>query len=617
MANPGEGTDTGAVPILSLAASAGLLTGLIEGSAFLFLQERGWWHWSLAEMAVTREILWISPVFDVLLFLALGIILVVIHKVVPALPARRIAYVLFAFLLGLNWLLASGKISHVPVLVLAVGLTVTANRFWSACGDATYRRARQALPWLAGVTVLLAIGVQGSLWLEERNAMQRLPPAAPDAPNILVVVIDTLRADHVSAYGYPRRTTPTLDRLAREGVLFERAFASSSWTLASHASLITGRYCFEHGAENEPYDGRFPTIGDELQKRGYRTAAFSANYIWFSRIRGLGKGFIRFEDYFNTVADMASRTLYARKFKKYVLVPLGVNDWPARKRAAQITDAAIAWVDKNPEVPFFAFLNYFDVHDPYLPPPPYRTKFSTLPNPGGMINDFIVRNNPKMTPQELQGEMDAYDGALYYTDEQIARLLDELNRRGKLKNTMVIVTADHGEFFGEHGLFVHRNALYREAVQVPLLVHFPGSVPAGVRVSLPVSNTSIAATILELLGKKPASGFTVPSLVTLWSTMSPPSEWPAPLMELDRMPYDSLRGQPAYSGRMKSLVTPRWQYIIHEKDGELLYDWANDPKQQTNLAASPEGQRAARELKLKMLELLRRNEVFEPAKADH
>jgi arylsulfatase A-like enzyme len=599
--------------VLKLAAWFGLVTGLVEGAAFLLLQELGRWHWSMAELAVTREILWISPVFDCLLFLAIGLILQVLEWKFGAWPVRRFAFVLFTFLLCLDWLLSSGKIRHFPVLILAVGLAVTANRLWPKCGEATIRLGCKTLPTLAVVTLLLFVGVQASLWYQENKAVQRLPkdPNEPKPPNILVIVIDTLRADHVSAYGYSRPTTPTLDRLAREGVLFEKAFASSSWTLASHASLITGHYCFEHGAENEPYDGRFLTIGDELQKLGYRTAAFSANYVWFSRERGLGKGFIRFEDYFKTLQDMASRTLFGRKFKKFVLVPLGYDDWPARRRACQITEATLHWVDKYPGVPFFAFLNYFDVHDPYLPPRPYRMKFAKMKNPGGRINDYILRNTPRMTAEELQGEIDAYDGALLYADAAIGRLLSELDGRGQLKNTIVVVTSDHGEFFGEHGLFVHRNALYREVVHVPLVFCWPGKIPMGLRIAKPVSNTSLAVTLFELLGKNGAGHFPVPSLVPLWSGAAM-GEWPLPLMELDQMPYETLKGQPAYDGRIKSLIAPRWQYIIHEKFGEELYDWGKDPKQQQNLAASPEGRAITADLRQKLLEMLHRKDIFGP-----
>jgi arylsulfatase A-like enzyme len=604
----------GGFAIFKLAASAGLLTGLVEGASFLLFQELGWWHWSMAELAVTAEILWISPLFNLLLFAAMGLMFEAVDSKFPAWPVRRAALALFAFLLCLDWLLASGKIRHSAALILAVGLAATANRLWGKCGEGTYRAASKALPALLGVTLLLLAGVQGMQWYQEKNAVEQLPKATggPDTPNILVVVIDTLRADHVSAHGYARPTSPVIDRLAREGVMFERAFATSSWTLASHASLLTGRYCFEHGAESEPYDGRFPTIGSELQKHGYRTAAFSANYTWFARKRGLGRGFIRFEDNFSTLEDMAMRTLYARKFKKFVLVPLGYDDWPARKRATQVTDATLRWVEKNADVPFFAFLNYFDVHDPYLPPAPYRTKFATMENPGGRINDYVQRMRPRMTPEQLQGEIDAYDGGLVYVDMEIGRLLGELERRGHLRNTIVVITSDHGEHFGEHGLFIHRNALYREGVHVPLILHWPKKIPAGVRITQPVSNASLPATLLDLLGVVQRDSFVVPSLAPLWEKPESVAAWPLPLMELAQQPYEVVRGWPAYSGRIKSLAAPKWQYIVHEKDGDELYDWENDPKQQRNLAGTPEGQFAVAELRQQMLQILRRREIFEP-----
>ena len=141
--------------------------------------------------------------------------------------------------------------------------------------------------------------------------------------NILVILVDTLRADHLSCYGYKRETSPHIDRIAHQGVLFENAFAPSSYTLPSHASLLTGLYPYEHGVEWDTpttlFDAPYPILGDAFQSQGYRTAAFSANIYWFTRALGFGRGFIHFEDYFQSISDMIFRTLYGRVFEKFVL----------------------------------------------------------------------------------------------------------------------------------------------------------------------------------------------------------------------------------------------------------------------------------------------------------
>src|ERR1700693_2199311 len=221
--------------VLTLAVAAGLLTGLREGVAFLLLQSLGWWDWSMAEHAVTSEILWIAPVFDFLLFSAIGLVFLAIDWKRPSMPLRRIAAAGFILLLSVDWLMSSGRIRQAGAGVLGLGIAVTVYRKWDGWGQPIDRAARRAWPVLAALTLLLFAGVQGRQWYEESSAVRNLRrPASPAArPNVLVVVIDTLRADHVSAYGYPRATTPTLDRLAREGALFERAFASTSWTLPS------------------------------------------------------------------------------------------------------------------------------------------------------------------------------------------------------------------------------------------------------------------------------------------------------------------------------------------------------------------------------------------------
>jgi len=573
----------------------GALTGMVEGAGLLLFQQLGWLNWNMAQTAVSAEILWIAPVFSLLLFGAAGLLLAVAGRLISSPWVHWGGVFLLALLMFFDWLALSGRIRHSAALMLALGLATVFVRWFRKHEEAALMFFRRALPWALALTFLLLAGVQGNIWWRERNALDGLPSAAPGAPNVLLIVIDTQRADHLSGYGYGRATSPRMDQLAREGALFEQPFAASSWTLPSHASLLTGRPTFEHNAERNPMDGRYRTIAEELRDRGYRTAAISANSFFFCRRVGMGRGFIRFEDYFHSMADMAARTLYGRKFAQFVMRPLGYEDVPARKLASDVTDATLRWAARDPARPFFAMLNYFDVHDPFLPPRPWRTRFSKQANPGGILNTFLIRYDVKMTPEELQGEIDAYDGAIAYVDEMIGRLVDGLEKYGQLANTLVIITSDHGEMLGEHGLFLHRNGLHREVIRVPLILRWPGRVPAGARIPTPVTNAAVAATILDLLGSPQQDIFPGPSLAQLWRAPESAGTWPHPLSELAQFPFDQMKKVPAYHGAMASLVSPQYHFITHEKFGHELFDWVADPQEMTNLAKVPDGSKTAEE----------------------
>lgn len=584
--------------LLLFAAWAGMVCGLVEGAGLLALQRLGWLNWNMAQVAVSVEIVWIAALLDLLLFLIVGLLVAGVVRLLPKL--MPVGMGALAFLLLFDWLALSGRIRHLGVLMLSLGLAVVFARWFATHAEAAHRFWRRSLPWVAGLTLLSTVGIEGGKWWMERRALAALPAAAGGVPNVLVIIVDTLRADHLSAYGYERPTSPRIDAVAREGVLFEAAIATSSWTLPSHVALVTGRYPYENHPERGALDPEAPTVAEVFRDRGYRTAAFSANTFFFSSHIGFGRGFLRFEDFFHSWADRAARTLYGRKVAQYLLQRLGYEDIPGRKLAADVTDATLDWIG-NGERPFLAYLNYFDAHDPYLPPQPWRNKFSARPNPGGILNSFLLRYYPEMNEEQLQDEIAAYDGAIAYVDEQIGRLLDELERRGLARDTIVVITSDHGEMLGEHELYLHRNCLYREAIHVPLIVRWPGHVPAGRRILQPVSIASIPATVAELAGAGAESSLPGPSLAALWQSATPPSGWPDPLAELEKFPFEPVKREPAYHGAMKSLVSPDWHYIEHEKFGQELFHWRNDPKQAANLAATPEGKpladRMAGELK--------------------
>ena len=575
---------------LVAAAWFGLVTGLVEGAAFLFFADHG------GLIGVPPEILAITPLFDLLLFGVVGLAIVGALRRWPRLPAATGMFV-FSFVALLDWMaVAANQRLHAAALVLlAAGLSVQLSRWYRPRAAVCHRVWRRSLPWVALLAGGALVVTVGGRRLREQRDVAQLPVAPAGTPNVLVVVVDTLRADHLSSYGYARPTSPNVDRLAQQGVLFENAYATSGYTLPSHASLLTGRYLHEHGVDwHTPRALRqrsLPTLAEALRGAGFRTAAVSANLFWFTRSQAFGRGFIRFDDYFYSVGDMALRTLYGRAVESMLLRRPSTQALTPRKRADDVNRAALAWMARDRSRPFFLFLNYMDVHDPYLPPQPYRSRFSPSSAPGGLLNGHRVRALPQLTPEQVQSEIDAYDGGLAYVDESIGRLLAAMQELGVRDNTLVVFTSDHGEAFGEHGLFLHGNALYRCLTHVPLIIWWPGHVPAGVRVVRPVTNAALAATLMDLLEVHQTAPFPIASVRPLWSAPLGDAPWPFPLSEMTYTPW-TIKRFPIAHGPMKALVTPQWHLIWNRTLGLELYDWRADPSESRNLAAEPDAQPA-------------------------
>ena len=597
--------------LVLVATWFGIFAGLTEGGGLLLFQRINWTQWGRL-MHVSKEVLWISPLVDLSFFLIVSLSVWLISRLSQRIPSIQVLVFLLTFLTIYDWLALTNRLYHRACLIMALGVAVAFTRWIAKREASSVTFWKKSTPWLAAVFLLTLWAIQGGKWAHEKIAVARLPAAPQSAPNVLVIVLDTLRADHLSSYGYSRPTSPEIDRIASQGVLFENAIAPCSWSLPSHASLLTGRAPSEHGMQNVqamPWPGwgekslsGYPALGEVLRHRGYRTGAFSANRIYFTRNVGLGRGFIHFEDYFDSVGDSFVRTLYGREFARLYLNRsenskvtralryLGLESWldkdsegsgdfggayGVRKRASAVNQELMQWIDRDRQHPFFAFLNYLDVHYSYGGPPGY----------------------PK--PDWDRGTtVDEYDAGLKYVDDYIGRLLRELERR-EARNTIVVITSDHGESLGAHGLSYHGAALYRELIQVPLIISYPQQIPKGLRVAVPVSITGIPGTVMDLLDREPGV-FPGPSLSALWKSQNQQTNWPYPISELAQtdiiVPADRVvegKIPIATNGWMKSLVAPRWHLITHEKFGHQLYDWTNDPKESNNLIDSPEGRATA------------------------
>ena len=583
---------------------------------------------------VSAPIIWISPLVDLALFTVAVCLVALAVRVIARIPRFAATIFVLSFLTAYDWLTCIGRLRHWSCALLAVGLASVFTRWAARHEDGVLRFCRRTAPTFIGMSMIAFAAIHlRSSWLEQRH-LAALPSSPSNQPNVLFVVFDTLRADHVSAYGYPRETSPAIDRLAREGVVFENAIAPAPWSLPSHVSLLTGKYQFEHGIGDLPpmsvtglrapaLDGS-RSLAEVLEQRGYRTGAFSANRTYFSANLGFSKGFSHFDDYYDSVADCFVRTLYGREFARIYLTRtdhsavrrfirwlgweslLDKDDEGAapggtqgvRKRAPEVNREVLHWIDHSPQGrPFFAMLNYFDVHHRYGGPVGYRGLWSQ--NQGVAegrrpTTEDITPGNPRL--------IDAYDNGIKYDDDALGELLRSFETRELLKNTLVIVTSDHGESLGEHHIAYHGEALYREQVYVPLIFWFPGHLPAGTRVPNVVTNASIPATVLSLLKLEPVADFKRPALDALWQypisteTASAISEvaqiYPTAAEDLISEKYVPTSMQ----GAMKSLTTECWQLITHERLGNQLYDYRSDPGELKDLYNTPNSRTTADKL---------------------
>jgi len=328
----------------------------------------------------------------------------------------------------------------------------------------------------------------------------------PPVERILLVTIDTLRADHVGAAGGPVET-PHLDRIAREGILVSQAVTPTPSTGPAHASLFTGLHPWRHGALRNAVsmDPRIPTLADRLRARGLATAGFVSSYILHRRF-GFHQG-----------------------FDTYVFEPTEPYSWRGQRRETfwtrgeHTTDAAMEWLTKHGDRPFFVWVHYFDPHTPYLPPPGFA------PPP-----DDPVSLEGKRVPAEVEGPGElaalirAYRGEVAYADAQVGMLVERLELLGLLDRTAVVVTSDHGEALGDHGILQHGVNVYDELVRVPLLVRAPG-LPAGRELAGPAQLEDLVPTLLALAGAPIPDGLDGVDLLPWWRGEAEASPRPASL----------------------------------------------------------------------------------------
>ena len=541
------------------------------------------------------EYVWLGLLAYAALFVATSL---VVQMFARSERAQRIAEGTVAGLATLCLLLVFGSLAKAAAFLLAAGLAARISTLSTRWRDLLHSVVNRTLPVLTFGAALIFVVTATWYPMRERMTTAGLPAAPPNAPNVVMLMLDTVRASELSLYGFERPTTPAFETFARQGARFDRAISTAPWTLASHLSMFSGVFPHKMASpriEADPpraLDPSHPVLAQVLADHGYVTGAFSANLSYVTREWGFDRGFAHFEDYPITIGGFIQSTAFGRA--------LALNEqWRrwfhydqvlVRRDAATISARLLRWASQHGKRPFFAFANYFDAHTVLIPPEPFRTQF--VQTPSHMRYTYLPFSTRLITetpsdPKEFKAQRDLYDGAIASVDHEIGLLLKEMDRQGLLNNTIVVVTADHGEMFGEHGRIGHGYVLYQSLLHVPLIMAYPGHIPPGSVVAEPVTLADLPATILDL-AKIERGGIPGASLEPLWTNDHHAT--PSPIVSEDPrwLPRDS-------SGESASIVDGHYQYIRHRCCGgpgwgrqkprpAELYDIEADPLQVHNLA---------------------------------
>ena len=439
------------------------------------------------------------------------------------------------------------------------------------------------------------------------------PPDPPERtgvslkwPNIVLIVWDTVRAQQLQQYGYHLKTTVVFDRLAAQGVMFERAVGTSCWTLPTHASMFTGRWPRTHAACNGGYlklARKYDTIAELLSRAGYETVGLSANHFWAGHKAGISQGF----QYFLEPRLSAEwRATPLERLRKLIC--------PYDDGALPIKRAMRRWLFMRQDAskPFFLFINLFEAHSPYEP----MSKL-VVPSPGISLSEARQWSKVSPAPSKLfvegptgpadrarawQGLRDLYDGEIRYMDKSTGDILNLL--KGEKVNTLIIVTADHGENLGEHDLAEHQFSLHETLLHVPLVLWWPGHLPQGVRVRQRVSTIDLFATMAEAAGLPEFvySSSQSSSLLGMGENTSARAphkvvaeSWLDPLFLADiEENYQFVAPLGRFAAPLFALYDGDWKYVrVAGRNCELLFDLAKDPGEVHDLSTQ-EPQRCAK-----------------------
>jgi arylsulfatase A-like enzyme len=460
--------------------------------------------------------------------------------------------------------LPEAKLSWAAALALAVLVAPVIG----AALAALLRRRRVATALAGGAAVILLV-------LTAANLLEQTRPLEPDRANVVLITLDTTRADRVGCYGNRDARTPNLNRLAEAGAQFDRALCLEPLTAPSHATIMTSLYPETTGVVLNGMKLRpdVPTLSEQFLKVGYATAAFVASSSVCARDTALDRGFELYDDAV-TPREGYHPSPMTPLIAAEKLSLLAKDDNGAERPADEVTDAALRWLERHRHRPFFMWLHYFDPHDDYLPP----AGFAPPGLSGRPLQQRINKNwaEGKGGPKLPANIAALYDGEIAFMDAEIGRFLDALDDMGMGQRTTVVVVADHGEAFDEHGIKYHGFRLYREEIEIPLIIcDLGGNLPPLPNAPGLTSTLDVAPTLLDLAGIP-----TPPSMRgrALFRNTEPPTATYC-------ICVPEVRRESKYAiGRLEALVTPGEKLIVHNDGSVEYYDLTADPFEKDDIA---------------------------------
>jgi arylsulfatase A-like enzyme len=492
----------------------------------------------------------------------------------------------FALMAGSSAWLRHAVAGGIYILVLAISLLARRRRWLAAIALGKPQAALTIAVLLASFGTLHMVATPNTVTAAGQGS-------ASGRPNIVLITLDTTRADHLSLYGYKRRTSPHLDAFASAATLYRHAYANGDMTLASHASMFTGLFPTEHGAH---YDGDFryaiapevPTLAELLHKAGYRTFASVANTALLDPNYGFARGFDRYvmPRRLAVVSPLAAYQLRMGLYKLTLpwLWTEAMRRFVDAREIAAEAERLVMGADGDP---FFLFVNFMESHRPWIAADEYRARFSSYDQSFDemKIRSFcfnVTAGKHTVSATELARMHAAYDGSIAYLDSVAGELIERFRRRPWYNDSLVIVTADHGELFGENGLIEHGNSVNRGLTSIPMIVKFPGQT-ASSEVQSPVSQVDLFSTIGV------AAGIAMPGArrgVDL--AVGDPGEERSLIIES----YPSVvftKLNPNMDRVERALVKGRWKMITSTRGRCELYDMVSDPEESKNVwSAHPE-----------------------------
>lgn len=414
----------------------------------------------------------------------------------------------------------------------------------------------------------------------------------PERPNVILIVIDTLRADHLSAYGYGRKTSPNIDRLAAQGVLYEQCISASSWTLPAHASLFTGMFARDHKTTSEHWelDASFDTLAELLRASGYHTGGFSNN-VWTDDFSGLTQGFDTF--------------LQLWRIRKADKGRISQDDPAKDMHSAETNEEVFTWLEELPDksrhvaaqgrpAPFFVFINYYEPHLPYRPTRPYDDDFLPEGVDQGTVRRLRSFYSPreygyilgvpwmKVSDREVEILTALYDGEIAYIDSIIGKLVEGLRSRDLLDDTLLVITSDHGEHLGENHMLSHKLSVYDPLLRVPLILWNPERIPSGARIKTQVQAHDVFGSILRLTGARGDAAPALPFEERAADYAFAELAYPGIFLKVIKKQIPGWNAS-AFARALKVVRGQRYK-LISGSDGSLeLYDVLSDPWESQNL----------------------------------